>query len=77
MGVGLSEAHIRKTTEIVRQLSDDAKERSERLSKCAAPRTGRKLRPTLTLPGSSSEVYEVEYLPRNVPDDRANSRSLA
>ena len=32
MGVGLSEADIRKTTEIVQQLSDDAKERSERLS---------------------------------------------
>jgi DNA-binding MarR family transcriptional regulator len=32
MGVGLSVADLRKTTEIVRQLSDDAKERSERLS---------------------------------------------
>jgi DNA-binding MarR family transcriptional regulator len=32
MGVDLSEADLRKTTEIVRQLSDDAKERSERLS---------------------------------------------
>jgi DNA-binding MarR family transcriptional regulator len=31
MGRGLSEADIRKTTEIVRQLSDDAKGRSERL----------------------------------------------
>jgi DNA-binding MarR family transcriptional regulator len=31
MGRGLSEADIRKTTEIVRQLSDDAKRRSERL----------------------------------------------
>jgi DNA-binding MarR family transcriptional regulator len=30
MGVALSEADIRKTTEIVRQLSDDAKARSER-----------------------------------------------
>jgi DNA-binding MarR family transcriptional regulator len=32
MGVALSEADIRKTTEIVRQLSDDVKSRSERLS---------------------------------------------
>ena len=32
MGVALGEADIRKTTEIVRQLSDDAKARSERLS---------------------------------------------
>jgi DNA-binding MarR family transcriptional regulator len=32
MGVPLSEADIRKTTEIVRQLSDDVKARSERLS---------------------------------------------
>jgi uncharacterized protein (DUF2336 family) len=32
MGVALSEADIRKTTEIVRQLSDDMKARSERLS---------------------------------------------
>ncbi len=32
MGVGLREADIRQTTEVVRQLSDDAKERSERLS---------------------------------------------
>jgi DNA-binding MarR family transcriptional regulator len=32
MGVALSEADIRKTTEIVRQLSDDVKVRSERLS---------------------------------------------
>jgi DNA-binding MarR family transcriptional regulator len=32
MGVALSEADIRKTTEIVRQLSDDVKARSERLS---------------------------------------------
>jgi DNA-binding MarR family transcriptional regulator len=32
MGVALSEADIRKTTEIVRQLSDDVKTRSERLS---------------------------------------------
>jgi len=32
MGVTLSEADIRKTTEIVRQLSDDVKARSERLS---------------------------------------------
>ena len=32
MGVALSEADIRKTTEIVRQLSDDVKLRSERLS---------------------------------------------
>jgi DNA-binding MarR family transcriptional regulator len=31
MGVGLSEADIRKTVEIVRQLSDDVKTRSERL----------------------------------------------
>ena len=31
MGVDLSEADIRKTTEIVRQLSDDARGRSERL----------------------------------------------
>jgi DNA-binding MarR family transcriptional regulator len=31
MGVALSEADIRKTTEIVRQLSDDVKARSERL----------------------------------------------
>jgi DNA-binding MarR family transcriptional regulator len=30
MGGGLSEADIRKTTEVVRQLSDDAKERSGR-----------------------------------------------
>jgi DNA-binding MarR family transcriptional regulator len=33
MGVPLSEGEIRKATEIVRQLSDDAKTRSERLSK--------------------------------------------
>ena len=32
MGVGLGEAEIRRTTEIVRELSDDAKARSERLS---------------------------------------------
>ena len=32
MGVAVSEADIRKTTEIVRQLSDDVKARSERLS---------------------------------------------
>jgi DNA-binding MarR family transcriptional regulator len=32
MGVALSEADIRKTSEIVRQLSGDAKARSERLS---------------------------------------------
>jgi len=32
MGVGLSEADIRRTTEIVRRLSDDAKARSEQLS---------------------------------------------
>jgi DNA-binding MarR family transcriptional regulator len=32
MGVALSEADIRKTTEVVRQLSDDVKARSERLS---------------------------------------------
>ena len=32
MGVALSEADLRRTTEIVRQLSDDAKARSERLS---------------------------------------------
>jgi DNA-binding MarR family transcriptional regulator len=32
MGVALSEADIRKTTEIVRHLSDDVKARSERLS---------------------------------------------
>jgi hypothetical protein len=32
MGAALSGADIRKTTEIVRQLSDDVKARSERLS---------------------------------------------
>ncbi|GLS28384.1 DNA-binding transcriptional regulator, MarR family [Mesorhizobium albiziae] len=32
MGAALSEADIRKTTEIVRELSDDVKSRSERLS---------------------------------------------
>ena len=32
MGVALSEADIRKTTEIVQQLSDDVRARSERLS---------------------------------------------
>jgi DNA-binding MarR family transcriptional regulator len=32
MGVALSEADIRRTTEVVRRLSDDAKARSERLS---------------------------------------------
>src|SRR5215207_8948092 len=32
MGINLSEAEIRRTTEIVRQLSDDVKARSERLS---------------------------------------------
>jgi DNA-binding MarR family transcriptional regulator len=32
MGVALSEPDIRKTTEIVRQLSNDVKARSERLS---------------------------------------------
>jgi DNA-binding MarR family transcriptional regulator len=32
MGAGLRETDIRRTTEIVRQLSDDAKARSERLS---------------------------------------------
>jgi len=31
MGADLSEADIRRTTEIVRRLSDEAKERSERL----------------------------------------------
>jgi DNA-binding MarR family transcriptional regulator len=35
MGTALSEADIRKTTEIVRQLSDDVKERSEPLSQIA------------------------------------------
>jgi hypothetical protein len=32
MGVGLTEADIRKTSEVVRQLSDDVKARSERLA---------------------------------------------
>jgi DNA-binding MarR family transcriptional regulator len=32
MGIALSEADIRKTTEVVRQLSDDVKSRSDRLS---------------------------------------------
>ncbi|WP_189522336.1 MULTISPECIES: hypothetical protein [unclassified Mesorhizobium] len=32
MGVALDEADIRKTAEVVRQLSDDVKVRSERLS---------------------------------------------
>lgn len=32
MGLGLSEADIRKTTEIVRKLSDDVRARSERLT---------------------------------------------
>ena len=32
MGVALSEPDIRRTTEIVRKLSDDVKARSERLS---------------------------------------------
>jgi hypothetical protein len=32
VGVGLGEAQVRKTTEIVRQLSDDVKVRSERLA---------------------------------------------
>jgi uncharacterized protein (DUF2336 family) len=32
LGVALSERDIRKTSEIVRQLSDDVKTRSERLS---------------------------------------------
>jgi DNA-binding MarR family transcriptional regulator len=32
MGVALSEADIRKTTEVLRQLSDDVRARSERLS---------------------------------------------
>jgi hypothetical protein len=32
MGVGLSESDIRRTTEIVRRLSDDVKARSEQLS---------------------------------------------
>jgi hypothetical protein len=32
LGVGLSEGDIRRTTEIVRRLSGDAKARSERLS---------------------------------------------
>ena len=32
MGVALSEANVRKTTEVVRQLSDDVKAGSERLS---------------------------------------------
>src|SRR5215203_6180844 len=32
MGISLSEVEIRRTTEIVRQLSDDVKARSERLS---------------------------------------------
>jgi DNA-binding MarR family transcriptional regulator len=32
MGVALSEADIRRTTEIVQRLSDDVKARSERLS---------------------------------------------
>jgi DNA-binding MarR family transcriptional regulator len=32
IGAGLAEADIRKTTETVRQLSDDVKERAERLS---------------------------------------------
>jgi DNA-binding MarR family transcriptional regulator len=35
MGAALSEADIRKTTEIVRQLSDDVKARSELLPQCA------------------------------------------
>jgi DNA-binding MarR family transcriptional regulator len=32
MGAAVSEADVRRTTEIVRQLSDDVKARSERLS---------------------------------------------
>ncbi|WP_287160760.1 hypothetical protein [Mesorhizobium sp.] len=32
MGIALDEADIRKTAEVVRQLSDDVKVRSERLS---------------------------------------------
>jgi len=44
MGAELSEADIRKTTEIVRQLSDEAKERSERRprsTRLAVPARGR------------------------------------
>jgi DNA-binding MarR family transcriptional regulator len=44
MGAELSEADIRKTTEIVRQLSDEAKGRSERLpqsTRLAVPTGGR------------------------------------
>jgi DNA-binding MarR family transcriptional regulator len=44
MGAELSEADIRKTIEIVRRLSDEAKERSERLPRStrpAAPARGR------------------------------------
>jgi DNA-binding MarR family transcriptional regulator len=44
MGAELSEADIRKTTEIVRRLSDEAKERSEQLPRStrpAAPARGR------------------------------------
>jgi len=37
MGAELSEADIRKTTEIVRRLSDEAKERSERLPRSTRP----------------------------------------
>src|SRR5688500_16247337 len=37
MGVELGEADIRKTTGIVRQLSNDAKTRSERLTQAATP----------------------------------------
>ena len=36
-GADLSEADIRKTTEIVRRLSDDAKARSERAARSTAP----------------------------------------
>ena len=44
MGAELSQADIRKTTEIVRRLSDEAKERSERLprsTRLAVPARGR------------------------------------
>lgn len=44
MGAELSEADIRETTEIVRRLSDEAKERSERLprsTRLAVPARGR------------------------------------
>jgi hypothetical protein len=54
MGAELSEADVRKTTETVRRLSDEAKELPERLPRSTMP----------AAPASASTLSTPEYLPR-------------